>query len=40
MTLPIRFFDQRFVGEVADRIRLNGSFAELLTGKLALAAVA
>lgn len=39
MTLPIGFFDQRFAGEVADRVRLNGSLAELLTGKLALAAV-
>ena len=39
MTLPIGFFDQRFAGEIADRVRLNESLAELLTGKLALAAV-
>jgi NHLM bacteriocin system ABC transporter peptidase/ATP-binding protein len=39
LTLPIAFFDQRFAGEVADRVRLNESLSELLTGHLAQAAI-
>jgi NHLM bacteriocin system ABC transporter peptidase/ATP-binding protein len=39
MTLPISFFDQRFAGEVADRLRLNEALGDLLTGRLAHAAV-
>ena len=39
MQLPIAFFDQRFAGEIADRVRLNEALAGLLTGQLALAAV-
>lgn len=39
LTLPIGFFDQRFAGEIADRVRLNEQLAELLTGRLAQAAV-
>jgi len=39
LTLPISFFDQRFAGEIADRIRLNEALGELLTGRLALAMV-
>lgn len=39
MRLPIAFFDQRFAGEIADRVRLNESLSGLLTGQLALAAV-
>ena len=39
LTLPISFFDQRYAGEIADRIRLNEALGELLTGRLALAAV-
>lgn len=39
LTLPIAFFDQRFVGEVASRVRLNEDLADLLTGKLAAAAI-
>ncbi len=39
LTLPIAFFDQRFTGEVADRVRLNEQLAGLLTGRLAEAAV-
>ena len=39
LKLPIAFFDQRFAGEVANRVRLNEGLAELLTGKLAEAAI-
>jgi NHLM bacteriocin system ABC transporter peptidase/ATP-binding protein len=39
MSLPIAFFDQRFAGEIADRVRLNQGLSDLLTGKLAAAAV-
>lgn len=39
LTLPISFFDQRYSGEIADRIRLNEDLGELLTGRLAVAAV-
>ena len=39
LTLPVAFFDQRFAGEIADRVRLNESLATLLTGQLAQAAV-
>ena len=38
LRLPVAFFEQRFAGEVADRVRLNESLVELLTGKLAQAA--
>ena len=39
LRLPISFFDQRFAGEVADRIRLNEGLVGLLTGDLAGAAL-
>ena len=39
LTLPVAFFDQRFAGEIADRVRLNEQLATLLTGQLAQAAV-
>jgi len=39
LTLPIAFFDQRFAGEVAERVRLNEQLSELLTGRLAQAAI-
>ena len=39
LSLPISFFDQRFAGEVADRVRLNENLAELLTGQLVGAAI-
>jgi NHLM bacteriocin system ABC transporter peptidase/ATP-binding protein len=39
LTLPIAFFDQRFAGEIADRVRLNETLSDLLTGKVAQAAV-
>ena len=38
LRLPISFFDQRFAGEIADRVRLNEALSALLTGRLALAA--
>jgi NHLM bacteriocin system ABC transporter peptidase/ATP-binding protein len=37
MRLPIAFFEQRFAGEIADRVRLNETLSDLLTGRLALA---
>lgn len=40
LRLPVSFFDQRFAGEVTDRIRLNENLAELLTGRLAAAMIA
>ncbi|WP_353217790.1 cysteine peptidase family C39 domain-containing protein, partial [Sandarakinorhabdus sp.] len=39
LRLPVAFFDQRFSGEIADRVRLNEALADLLTGQLASAAV-
>jgi ABC-type bacteriocin/lantibiotic exporter with double-glycine peptidase domain len=39
LRLPVSFFDQRFSGEIADRVRLNEALADLLTGRLASAAV-
>ncbi len=35
MTLPIAFFDSRFAGEVADRLRLNEGLVQTLTGQVA-----
>jgi len=35
--LPMEFFDQRFPGDVADRVLLNDKIANLLTGELATA---
>lgn len=37
LRLPVAFVEQRFAGEIADRLRLNESLVELLTGRLALA---
>lgn len=39
LRLPISFFDQRFAGEIADRVRLNEGLVGLLTGDLATAAL-
>ena len=39
LRLPIGFFDQRFAGEIADRVRLNEGLVDLLTGDLATAAL-
>ena len=37
--LPVGFFEQRFAGEIADRVRLNENLVDLLTGDLARAAI-
>lgn len=34
MTLPIAFFDSRFAGEVADRLRLNEGLVRMLTSQV------
>lgn len=39
LRLPVAFFEQRFAGEVANRLQLNEDLTDLLTGKLAQAAV-
>lgn len=39
LRLPLAFFAQRFAGEVADRVELNEDLTDLLTGRLAAAAV-
>ncbi|MEM0988885.1 MAG: NHLP family bacteriocin export ABC transporter peptidase/permease/ATPase subunit [Pseudomonadota bacterium] len=39
LKLPIAFFEQRFAGEIADRMRLNEGLVSLLTGDLAKAAL-
>jgi NHLM bacteriocin system ABC transporter peptidase/ATP-binding protein len=39
MRLPIAFFEQRFSGEIADRVRLNENLVSLLTVQLAAAAL-
>lgn len=40
LALPVAFFDQRFAGEVADRLRLDEALADLLAGRLIGALVA
>jgi len=39
LSLPISFFDQRFAGEVAQRMALNEELAELLTGEFVRAVI-
>jgi len=39
LELPVAFFEQRYSGEIADRVRLNESLCDLLTGRLAQAAI-
>lgn len=39
LRLPISFFEQRFAGEIADRLRLNERLGGLLTGELIQAVV-
>lgn len=39
LELPVVFFEQRYSGEIADRVRLNESLCDLLTGRLAQAAI-
>jgi ATP-binding cassette subfamily C protein len=35
LRLPIGFYDQRFAGEISNRVQLNGRVAEVLSGPLA-----
>ncbi len=39
LSLPISFFDQRFAGEIAQRMELNEGLADLLTGEFVRAAL-
>ena len=39
LRLPISFFEQRFTGEIADRVRLNEELIELLSQRLIQAAI-
>ncbi len=39
LSLPISFFDQRFAGEIAQRMSLNQNLANLLTGEFVRAAI-
>lgn len=39
MRLPIGFFEQRFTGEITDRVRLNEGLVELLSGQAIQAAI-
>ncbi len=39
LRLPVGFFAQRFAGEISDRLRLNHTIAESLSGELATAVI-
>lgn len=39
MQLPIGFFEQRFTGEISDRLRLNEGLVDLLSGKMIQAVI-
>ena len=39
LRLPVRFYAQRFSGEISDRVRLNDKVAEVLSGHLATTAI-
>lgn len=40
LRLPIRFYDQRFAGEISSRVQLNDHLATVLSGKLATTVIA
>lgn len=40
LRLPVSFYDQRFAGEISNRVHLNDSLADLLSGKLATTVIA
>lgn len=40
LRLPVQYFEQRFAGEVADRVRLNEGLSALLTGQFVGAIIA
>ncbi len=39
LRLPVRFYAQRFSGEISDRVQLNDKIAEVLSGQLATTAI-
>ncbi len=39
LRLPVSFYDQRFAGEISNRIQLNDRLAQLLSGELATTAI-
>lgn len=40
LRLPVSFYDQRFAGEISNRVQLNDKLADILSGKLATTAIA
>ena len=39
VTLPMTFFDQRYAGDIASRVRSNDKVAQLISGDLAISAI-
>ncbi|GAB4346013.1 MAG: NHLP family bacteriocin export ABC transporter peptidase/permease/ATPase subunit [Leptolyngbyaceae cyanobacterium] len=39
LRLPVSFYDQRFAGEISNRVHLNDALANLLSGRLATTAI-
>ncbi len=40
LRLPVSFYDQRFAGEISNRVHLNDKLADILSGKLATTVIA
>ncbi|GAA6621851.1 NHLP family bacteriocin export ABC transporter peptidase/permease/ATPase subunit [Scytonema sp. NUACC26] len=40
LRLPVGFYDQRFAGEISNRVHLNDKLADILSGKLATTVIA